>query len=150
MSANSCVSKPISFESRNLAFRKIVVLSILVISAMLLAACGPGGPEKISVTTTDFKFDPTSWTITAGKQVELTLKNDGVLVHEWAIIKKDLQVTIPFDDDDEEKVYWEIEAAPRETKTETFTAPSDAGTYTIVCGTPAHLEQGMTGTLIVK
>jgi len=150
MSANSYVSKSVSFESRNLAFRKIVLLSILVIGAMLLAACGPSGPEKISVTTTEFKFDPTSWTVTAGKQVELTLKNDGVLDHEWVIIKKDLQVTIPFDDDDEEKVYWEMEAAPGETKTETFTAPSDAGTYTIVCGTPAHLEQGMTGTLIVK
>lgn len=104
MSANSYVSKSVSFESRNLAFRKIVLLSILVIGAMLLAACGPSGPEKISVTTTEFKFDPTSWTVTAGKQVELTLKNDGVLDHEWVIIKKDLQVTIPFDDDDEEKV----------------------------------------------
>ena len=70
--------------------------------------------------------------------------------YEWVIIKKGMQVTIPFDDDDEEKVYWEMEAAPRETKTETLTAPSEAGTYTIVCGTPAHLEQGMTGTLIVK
>ena len=150
MSANSYVRKSVSFESRNLAFRNIVVLSILVIGAMLLAACGPGGPEKISVITTDFKFDPTSWTVTAGKQVELTLKNEGVLEHEWVIIKNGMQVTIPFDDDDEEKVYWEMEAAPGETKIETFTAPSEAGTYTIVCGTPAHLEQGMTGTLIVK
>lgn len=133
---------------RNLTFRRIVVLSI--VNALLLAACGPGGPEKISVTTTDFLFDPTSWTVTAGKQVELTLKNDGVLSHEWAIIKKGMQVTIPFDEDDAEKVYWEMKAAPRETKTETFTAPSEAGAYTIVCGTPAHLEQGMTGALIVK
>jgi plastocyanin len=134
----------------NLIFHKTIVLSIFIIGAMLLAACGPGGPEKISVTTTDFKFDPASWTVTAGDQVELTLKNDGALEHEWVIIKKGLQVTIPFDDDDEEKVFWEIEAAPGETKTETFTAPSEAGTYTIVCGTPAHLEQGMTGTLTVK
>jgi len=150
MPANSHVRKSVSFENRPLAFRTIVVVSIFVIGAMLLAACGPSGPEKISVTTTDFKFDPTSWTVTAGKQVELTLKNEGVLEHEWVIIKKGMQVTIPFDDDDEEKVYWEMEAAPRETKTETLTAPSEAGTYTIVCGTPAHLEQGMTGTLIVK
>ena len=56
----------------------------------------------------------------------------------------------PFDDDDEEKVFWEIEAGPGGTKTETFTAPSEAGTYAIVCGTPAHLEHGMSGTLIVK
>jgi plastocyanin len=138
------------FLMKNLTFRTIVVLSIFVMGAIFLAACGPGGPEKISVTTTEFKFEPTSWTVTAGKQVELELKNDGALEHEWVIIKKGMQVTIPFDDDDEEKVYWEMEAAPRETKTETFTAPSEAGTYTVVCGTPAHLEQGMAGTLIVK
>jgi len=131
-------------------FRKLVFLSILTIGVLILSACGASGPVKISVTTTEFKFEPTSWTVSAGKQAELTIKNDGTLIHEWVIIKKGMEVTIPFDDDDEEKVFWEMEAEPGETKTETFTAPSEAGTYTIVCGTPAHLEQGMAGTLIVK
>ena len=131
-------------------FRKLVFLSILTIGVFVLSACAASGPEKISVTTTEFMFEPTSWTVSAGKQVELTLTNDGTLDHEWVIIKQGMAVTIPFDDDDEEKVFWEMEAGPGETKTETFTAPSEAGTYTIVCGTPAHLEQGMTGTLIVK
>lgn len=130
--------------------RKFVFLSILTISVLLLTACGARGPEKISVTTTEYKFEPTSYTVSAGEQVELTLKNDGTLEHEWVIIKNGMEVTIPFDADDEEKVFWEIEAGPGETKTETFTAPSEAGTYTIVCGTPTHLEQGMSGTLIVK
>ena len=130
--------------------RKFVFLSILTIGVLLLTACGARGPEKISVTTTEYKFEPTSYTVSAGEQVELTLKNDGTLEHEWVIIKNGMEVTIPFDADDEEKVFWEIEAGPGETKTETFTAPSEAGTYTIVCGTPTHLEQGMSGTLIVK
>ena len=30
---------------------------------------------------------------------------------------------MPFDEDDEDKVFWEIEAEPGETKSETFTAP---------------------------
>ena len=131
-------------------FRKFVFLFILTIGVLMLSACGSSGPEKISVTTTEFMFEPTSWTVSAGKQVELTLKNDGNLDHEWVIIKQGMEVTVPFDADDEDKVFWEMEAGPGETKTETFTAPSEAGTYTIVCGTPAHLEAGMTGTLIVK
>jgi plastocyanin len=131
-------------------YRKFVFLFIVLIGVFALSACGASGPDKISVTTTDFKFEPTSWTVTAGNEVELTLTNDGTLEHEWVIIKQGMEVTIPFDEDDEDKVYWEMEAQPGETKTETFTAPSEAGTYTVVCGIPAHLEQGMTGTLIVK
>lgn len=131
-------------------YRKFVFLFIVLIGVFALSACGASGPEKISVTTTDFKFEPTSWTVSAGNEVELTLTNDGTLEHEWVIIKQGMEVTIPFDEDDEDKVYWEMEAQPGETNTETFTAPSEAGTYTVVCGIPAHLEQGMTGTLIVK
>ncbi len=131
-------------------FRKNVFLSLILLSVNLLVGCSPGGPEKISVTTTEFMFDPMSWTVPAGEQVELTLKNEGVLDHEWVILKKGMQVTLPFDEDDEEKVYWEMEAGRGETKTDTFTAPAEAGTYTVICGTPAHLEQGMTATLIVK
>jgi len=66
------------------------------------------------------------------------------------LLKKGTSVTMPFDDDDEDKVFWEIEAEPGQTKTEAFTAPTEAGTYTVVCGTPAHLEQGMAATLVVN
>ena len=84
-------------------FRKNVFLSLILLSVNLLVGCSPGGPEKISVTTTEFMFDPMSWTVPAGEQVELTLKNEGVLDHEWVILKKGMQVTLPFDEDDEEK-----------------------------------------------
>lgn len=130
-------------------FQKMFTLLALTVGLLLLAACA-SGPEKISVTTTEFKFEPMTWTVSAGKEVELTIKNDGSLEHEWVLIKKGQEVTLPFDADDEDKVFWEMEAAPGETKTETFTAPSEPGTYNIVCGTPAHLEQGMKGTLTVK
>ena len=130
--------------------RKVFYVLALAISLLILAACAPSGPTKLSVTTTEYKFDPTTLTVPAGKEVELTLKNEGQLEHEWVIIKLGQEVTVPFDADDEEKVFWEMEAGPGETKTETFTAPTEPGTYTIVCGTPAHLEAGMAGTLTVK
>ena len=123
---------------------------VLAFGMLILSACAPSGPEKISVTTTDFKFDPMTWTVSAGKEVELTIINDGTLEHEWVLVKKGMEITIPFDADDEDKVFWEMEAASGETKTETFTAPSEPGTYTIVCGTAGHLEQGMSGTLIIE
>ena len=129
---------------------KLVVAVLAGAMLLGLTACGGGGGNTISVTTTDFKFDPTTWTVPAGQQITLTLTNKGANEHEWVLVKKGMEVTIPFDADDEDKVYWEMEAGPGETKTETFTAPSEAGTYTIVCGIAGHLEQGMTGTLTVK
>jgi plastocyanin len=129
--------------------RKLIVLFAVVASVLALAGCA-SGPQKISVTTTEFKFEPLTWEVSAGKEVELTIINEGALEHEWVIVKQGMEITMPFDADDEEKVYWEMEAQGNETVVGTFTAPSDPGTYTIVCGTPAHLEAGMMGTLTVK
>ena len=59
-------------------------------------------------------------------------------------------MTLPFDSDDEEKVFWEIEAGPAVETIGAFVAPLKAGTYNIVCGKPRHIERGMRGLLIVK
>lgn len=131
---------------------KQLASGLVVIAAVIgLAGCAnSGASNNISVTTSDFKFAPTSWQVNKGQSVSLTLKNTGKLQHEWVLLKKGTDVTMPFDEDDEDKVFWEIEAEPGETKSETFSAPSDAGMYKVVCGTPAHLEQGMAATLVVK
>jgi len=130
--------------------RKSIAGLLVAGSVLVLAACGAATKNSIRVTTTDFKFDPMTWAVNAGQSVDLTLVNQGALEHEWVLIKAGMDVTLPFDADDEDKVFWEIEAEPGETKTETFIAPSEPGTYKIVCGTPAHLEQGMAATLIVE
>jgi uncharacterized cupredoxin-like copper-binding protein len=132
-------------------FTKTIATLLLGVSILGLSACG-AQPSKnaISVSTTDFKFAPTTWKVAKGQPVSFTITNKGQLQHEWVLIKQGQSVTMPFDDDDEDKVFWEIEANPGESKTETFTAPAEAGSYTIVCGTPAHLEQGMAGTLVVE
>jgi uncharacterized cupredoxin-like copper-binding protein len=129
-------------------FKRIIIGLTLAASILGLVACS--GSSTISVTTTESKFDPTTWTVKAGKPVTITITNNGTLVHEWVLIKQGQEVTVPFDADDEDKVFWEIEAEPGETKTETFTAPSEAGMYNIVCGTPGHIELGMVGSLEVK
>jgi uncharacterized cupredoxin-like copper-binding protein len=59
------------------------------------------------------------------------------------------QVTTPFDADDEPHVYWEGEVEAGESGTFTFTAPSEAGDYQLVCGVAGHVEAGMVGTLTV-
>lgn len=96
------------------------------------------------------RFTPNTWTVPAGKEITITLTNKGANEHEWVIIKKGETVTVPFDDDDEDKVYWETEVAAGEAKTDKFTAPGEPGEYKIVCGLKGHIESGMEATLIVK
>ena len=127
---------------------KIGLFVLFALCATALAACSSG--NRISVTATDFKFDTKTASIAAGQEIKLTLTNGGANEHEWVLLKQGTEVTVPFDADDEDKVFWEIEAQPGETKTESFTAPTEAGTYTIVCGITGHLEQGMTTTIEIK
>lgn len=86
----------------------------------------------------------------SGQEVTLTIENRGVQEHEWVLLQPGTEVTMPFGEDDESKVFWEIEAIPGSTKKETFTAPMEAGTYKVVCGKPRHIERGMEAILVVK
>lgn len=115
---------------------------------LALAGCGPRTAD-IETTMTDFKFEPDSWSVPAGATVNLTLTNNGTQEHEWVLMKLDTEVSIPFDANDEDNVFWEGEVEPGSTGTFTFTAPDEPGEYQIACGTPAHAEQGMLGTLTV-
>ena len=128
---------------------RLAALTFLVFGGLFLAGCGPKS-ATLSAELTDFKFTPNAWEVPAGAEVTLTLTNNGTQDHEWVIINLGQEVTLPFDDDDVAKVYWEGEVTAGETQTYTFTAPTEPGDYTIVCGLPAHLEQGMMGTLRVK
>lgn len=78
------------------------------------------------------------------------MENPTVQEHEWVLLKQGTRVTLPFSEDDEDKVYWEIEAKAGESKEGSFVAPLEPGTYDIVCGKPRHIERGMKGTLIIK
>lgn len=127
---------------------RLAALTFLVLGALLLAGCGPGKSE-ISVETSDFEFTPNSWPVRAGSEVTLTITNSGTQEHEWVILNLGEEVTLPFDEDDEDKVFWEAEIQPGQTQIFTFAAPEEPGDYTIVCGLPGHLEQGMQGVLQV-
>lgn len=126
------------------------------LAIVTLAACGgptPGGgagSAQITITTTEFAFSPVEVTLPAGGEVSVTLNNTGTLDHEWVLMDLGTSSTAPFDADDEANIFWEIEAGPGETATGTFTAPTEPGTYQVVCGTAGHLEGGMIGTAIVE
>lgn len=124
---------------------------ICLLGALVLTACGGGGEPSttINVTMTDFLFTPAEFTIPAGKEITIDAVNNGAVVHEFVIMKYGMTIGEDFGDEDEENIYWEVEVNPAQSTTATFTAPTDAGEYQIVCGTEGHFKAGMVGKLIV-
>ncbi len=125
-----------------------VILIVMLGLALVLAACG-GSSTNLKVAMTDFKYEPMENTILAGEEITLNIKNEGAVLHEYVIMNLGQTAGDKFGDEDEGNIFWEVEIEPGQSKTVTFTAPAEAGTYEIVCGTAGHLEAGMKGTLIV-
>jgi len=125
------------------------ILGAFVILSLALAGCGGAKNTTLSVELADFKFVPNTFTIPAGKEITLNVVNKGANDHEFVILKAGEHVTVPFDDDDEDRIFWEVELKSGESQTVKFTAPSDPGVYDVVCGTAQHIEKGMTATLTV-
>ena len=139
-------------------FALVAVISF----ALIPIACGGDddndeGAEstQIEATMEEFHFAPTEWTVPAGEEVTIELRNEGTIEHEWVILQEGVTITAETDLPDTEEelladfVYWEDEVEPGETKTATFTAP-EAGTYQVICAIEGHFDGGMTGTLTAE
>lgn len=129
--------------------KKLALFALLAVFTLLLTACGGKSTTKLDVAMTDFKYDMENYTIAAGKEITMNIKNDGAVLHEWVIMKYGLNIGDDFGPEDEDNIYWEVEVDPGASKTVTFTAPPDAGEYQIVCGTEGHFTAGMVTKLTV-
>lgn len=128
--------------------RAQIILIVMLGLALMLTACG-GSSKNLKVAMTDFKYEPMESTILAGEEITFSIKNEGVVLHEYVIMNLGQTAGDKFGDEDESNIFWEVEIEPGQSKTVTFTAPAEAGAYEIVCGTQGHLEAGMKGTLTV-
>lgn len=108
----------------------------------LLAACGGNGDTAddaeqpaaggISISMTEYAFDPETIEIDADTPVTITAVNDGIIEHDWTIDELSVQIA----------------ADAGESATGTVTAP--AGTYEVYCSIPGHRDAGMVGELVVS
>lgn len=113
--------------------------AIAVAAAALLVACGGAGSQpagSISVTMSEFKFDPSTITAPHGKVV-FFLQNVGTTSHDMIIQ----------DGSGNRVAGSELVSAG---DTFVFTVDSiAAGSYTYICDQPGHRDAGMHGTLTV-
>ena len=128
--------------------KSLVLLAMLL--AVVLSACGTSGPStKISFTMTDFAFNPNEFTVPAGEEITLNVTHNGTMEHSFIVMKYGTNAGEIFDKADKANVYWEIDLQPGDSERILFPAPTQPGTYQIICGMPGHLQSGMIGKLIV-
>ena len=125
-------------------------LFFILSAALILSACAQSGPSNnLNVEMTDFAFTPNQYSVPAGGQIMLQARHDGTVEHDFIIMNYGADVGGHFNEEDQPNVHWQIKVQPGETQTVTFTAPSQPGTYQIVCGMAGHVEAGMIGVLDV-
>lgn len=133
------------------------ILSIVVFALLLTACAGNSQPStEITLDATDFAYSPASVTVPAREPVVLTLKNSGVVEHDFVIEKINVQSVLKKDSGSdahhahgEEMDYdLHISAQPGNTSVLEFTV-SEPGTYTFFCSVAGHKEAGMLGELTV-
>jgi uncharacterized cupredoxin-like copper-binding protein len=95
------------------------------------AAAGAETGTALEVVSYDIYFEPSELMITANTDVTVTLPNEGVTLHNFAIDELGVDVDIN----------------PGSTEEVVINAP--AGTYEYYCNVPGHKQAGMKGTLTV-
>jgi plastocyanin len=156
--------------------RSLSIGSLLAVLLLVLAACG-GGSEPtptpapaadaasaqevlaaITVEMHDIYFgaennnveNPPVWTVGAGQEVTMNFDNLGALEHSWAILRPDAEMPMPYTDADADKLFYTSgNLAPATQKTDTFTAPAEAGEYIVFCTVAGHYPV-MQGRLVVQ
>lgn len=94
--------------------------------------------------------NPPVWNVPANADVILNLENQGNLKHNWAIVKKDAKIPVPYQEAQVGDILlYGIGMVYKDSKTTvTFSAP-ESGEYTVICTVSGHYPT-MQGRLVVK
>lgn len=114
--------------------RSLRIPAVIVLGAVVGAGCMPGAPT-ISVSASEFKFEPATVTVKAGQAVQLSLKNAGLVAHDWTVEVEGQNI--------------HVHGLVNQTAAKTFT-PQKPGTYKVICSEPGHEQAGMVGQLVVE
>ena len=129
---------------------------LLLLCVLVLAACSGTAtqtqPTGVSVTASEFHFEPSALTLKAGQATTLTFKNAGQTLHDFTIVSGP---GVPTPDAmsssmDHMQEHSPYHVAAEAGKQATLSLNLPAGTYTFICSVQGHKELGMQGTITVQ
>jgi uncharacterized cupredoxin-like copper-binding protein len=123
--------------------------------------------RTITITATEFSFDPQDINVKKGERVKIILKNQGAAFHDWVIkkmpVKKLAKQNNGHDDSDQHdhsegskdhehdhnhEVAVHTSAYPEKSQSIIF-VPKETGRYSFYCSVSGHREAGMEGVINV-
>jgi len=143
---------------QGVALTKISRLVVLLAALSLVAAAcgddddtsddtsGGGGSTSVTVSGSEFAFDPDSAAAAADTPIEVAFSNVGAVEHNWTILSENISAE---SDLSEDIVVFTLTAAPGSSASGSLPGLS-AGTYQVVCSIPGHVAAGMVGELVVS
>jgi uncharacterized cupredoxin-like copper-binding protein len=131
----------------------ILAFFVVLVGSIFLTACEQGRDKPlttIDVDMTEHKFTPNEFIVPAEAEITVNLRNSGKQPHEFRILVLGAKADEDVDKDGNSTLYWNAIISPGQSKSLSFTAPSEPGSYVIKCSAPGHAQAGMIGTLYVK
>jgi len=127
----------------------LLLAPAIAAGAVGVLGAGPGGPLRVRIEIDHSRFTPASFSVQAGRPIEIELRNDDPIDHEWivgdeATHRRHATGTEPHHGVRPTEV--SIDALATVTTTVTFPTP---GTYRYVCHLPGHEAYGMVGLVTV-
>jgi uncharacterized cupredoxin-like copper-binding protein len=145
-------SEPIDKGTAVLGWRRLSLLVLLTVAVGACTGASAGSPSTtvaptpvsntsngarvVNVPATEMRFGPNAIVAHAGQPVELTLTNQGRMVHD---LSRSDEVAQPV------KIL--VQSGHAGNSTFTFERP---GTHTFTCSQPGHTLLGMKGTITVE
>ncbi len=140
------------------------------ITVMSFFACiGTMHAKQVSISAFDtMKFSVNKIEAKPGEKITVTLTNEGsvpkeAMGHNWVLLKAGADAatycnsaaTAKAENYQPKALSKQVIASipllgPKESKSVSFSAPAEPGSYTYLCSFPAHSAAGMKGVLVVK
>jgi plastocyanin len=111
------------------------------------AAPAPSGPsDALSITVTEFAFDPADSEVFADQEASVALVNEGAVEHNWTVLQAGTFIASE-DEFDESLVEAEVGDAAAGGSAEGAVTLAE-GEYQVICTISGHFDAGMQGTVV--